>query len=133
MNRHDAEHILGTLVGGTAGWSNATDETFQLYTRHIEQLDDPTIARHAVDQIVATWDEQRRPPIAHVRTTYREHARRQALEQPTIRPYIEQIAVPEGRKIAARAYTAECERHGRQPNMLLLDAMLGLVPGDDPK
>lgn len=131
MTHTEAQQLLGVLVGATTGWTNAADETFVSYTNAIAGLD-LDVATFTVDRIVRTWDEPRRPPIATILAAYRSEMRRLELERPTLEAAVGlPVSVGEGRRIAARAYQAECQRRGREPNERVMDRMLGLIGNDD--
>ena len=140
MTHREAEIILGLLIGGTGGWNTATDETLMIYTEQISTLHDPHIAKRAVEQIIRTWTEARRPPIAEVFAAYRNEQRREAMATPAIEGTPSRIVtIAEGRQIAARAYAAECRRRNpdtdvhiqsgfrsNEPNPEFLDRLLGI-------
>lgn len=139
MTHREAEIILGTLVGGTGGWNSASDETLTIYTEQISTLHDFDIAMRAVEQIIRTWTEPRRPPVAHLFDQYRVEQRRQIMDTPAISgPPSRIVSVTEGRQIAARAYAAECRRRdpdtdvhirsgfrSNEPNPDFLDRIIG--------
>jgi hypothetical protein len=132
MNHTDAEHCMGLLVGGTGGWNSATDETFVIYTRNFQRLADKRMAEKAVERIIDTWTDSRRPPWATVLSTYREINRRDIIDFPTLEPTRGRETIPfaEGRKIAASAYAGECARQGREPRWDFFDKFAGLAAHD---
>ena len=126
MKIEEAEYCLGLLVGGTGGWNSATDETLAIYLTAIQQLEDPVICQSSVEEIVMTWSEQRRPPIAKVIELYRNESRRQLMDRPQLTgPQGATIDAKEGRKIAAAAYAKQCKIDGREPNWIRFDRLLG--------
>lgn len=139
MTHTDAEQLLGLLVGGTTGWGQASDETIVLYTRALCAFRDDTAAYDAVHQIIDTWSEARRPPIAAINAAYTDVMRRQQMTRPALPTAGGVVSLDEGRRIAARAYAAECERRpdddplirrrfrSREPRASVLNAFLGLV------
>ena len=140
MTHSEAEQLLGLLAGATSGWANAPDDTFRTYTRQLTTLSDPALALEAVEHIIATWTEPRRPPVAVVFGAYNTVAKRHAMERPALPPPSHNlVSVPEGRKVAARAYTEACARRtpddihivsgfrSTEPSQRMLDGFLGLV------
>lgn len=119
MGDEKAARIIGLLVGGTTGW---TDDAVLAYVTEIRTHSDPDAMLAAVRQIMRTWTEARRPPLALILEGYRsELARRQPPPERTISG--RRVPPSEGIEIARRAYEAECRREGREPNHRLFDRL----------
>jgi hypothetical protein len=117
MNRNEAEGCLGMLMAGTGGWNSATDETLAIYTRNFQALDDCAVAVTAVDGIIATWAEMRRPPWPIVGDAYRAEHRRMMMAVPALPSGEgETVTLSAGRRIAAAAYERQCAEEGREPS-----------------
>lgn len=117
MTLEEAMRAAGYLVAMTTGW---TDETVELYTAELMQLQDPEIAYAAVRAITTTDSETFRPSMGRIRSEYDAIARRRAADALARRPALpasKQLVPPaEGYRIAWAAYEAECIEQGRQPN-----------------
>jgi hypothetical protein len=117
MNINDAEGCLGMLVAGTGGWTSVTDETLAIYTRNFRQLDDRDTAVQAVNTIISTWSEMRRPPWVVVADAYRSEVRRKMMSAPSLPAGdVETVPLSVGRRIAAEAYKRQCAEDGREPS-----------------
>lgn len=134
MNNHDAQIALGTLIGGTGGWGQATEQTLTIYEHNFRTLNDKDCAMAAVQDIIDTWTEARRPPWATVLTAYRSRWRDAALARPALPSGDRAIPPSEGRKFAAMGYEAECKLQGKEPNWPLFHSILreAMDDGEDP-
>ena len=144
MTPDQADSCLGLLVGGTPGWTSATDETLVIYHERFRKLDDVELAQEAVNAIIDTWTNPGRPPWATVRGAYDQAMRRKVMDMPALAPVTTGAIPPsEGRKFAAAAYAAECRKrdpltdvHIRsgwrkaEPNWDYFDAIAGIFGAD---
>lgn len=124
MDREQATMAVGYLCAGTTGWN---DEAVLVYVAEFEKLRDVEALQAAVNHIVSTWREARRPPVATVLDAYRsEMSRRQTV--PSLSAGRHRVVPPsEGVEIARRAYAEECRRLGREPNFDRFDRIVGSV------
>jgi hypothetical protein len=140
MTHDHAQQILGILVGGTGGWNSASDETLAIYAEQISTLEHFDIAAQAVYEIIGTWTDARRPPVAVVYAAYRSEARREAMTTPQLTGGSSQIiTAAEGRRAAAFAYAKECAKRldsdplivagdrTNQPSESVIDSLLGSI------
>lgn len=106
---------MGYLAGLTSGWS---DDSIALYAAEIEQLDDYEVGLGAAQQLMRSWKESWRPPLATFLEAYRAEHRRvlNSVGQPQLGGRQNVMPVLEGLKVAWDAYNAECVRQGREPN-----------------
>jgi hypothetical protein len=119
MDRERAITLVGYLVAGTTGWN---DDTVMIYTAEIEKLSQPNVAMIAVREVVRTWSEARRPPIAVILDEYRRQlARAQPAPQLTAAP---PAPFRRGVEIAREAYKAERERLGKPVNLQRFDGWI---------
>lgn len=140
MNDRDASDVMAVLVVATPGW---TDDVVDAVLGMVaDRWDDPTAAHIAVQNVVDTWTGYGRPPWGTLHTAYQAAVRRAALARPALPPAPSRtVTISEGRRIAARAYAANCatrdpltDPHIRsgwrttEPNPEFLDRMLGLRP-----
>ena len=140
MNPSEAQSLLGLLIGGTPGWTNAPDETLIIYTTKLQGLNDTQTAHTAIMHLIDTWDQPRRPPVATLLATYQTIVRRNAMARPTLgaAPHTV-LELDEGRRVAARAYAQECAARPHddihvmsgwrttEPSPKTLDALLGII------
>jgi len=146
MNDRDASDVMAVLVVATPGW---TDDVVDAVLGMVaDRWNDPAAAHIAVQQVADTWTGYGRPPWGTLHTAYQAVVRRAALARPTLPPAPSRtVTIAEGRRIAARAYAANCatrnpdtDPHIRsgfrttEPNPDFLDRLLGLRPAwtDDP-
>ena len=140
MTHTEAERLLGILIGGTSGWTNAPDETLSIFLSQLCRLADAQSAYTAIDRIVQTWGEARRPPVALILAEYQTVMRRHALEQVALNPAPSHIpTLTAGRQIAARNYHDEATSRPDDdihvlsgwrktgPSPRTLDALLGII------
>lgn len=115
MRSTESLRIVGYLAGLTSGW---TDDSIALYAAEIEQLDDYDIGLAAAQQLMRSWKETWRPPLATFLEAYRAEHRRVANSTgvPQLGRRQDIMPVEEGLKVAWDAYNAECVRQGREPN-----------------
>jgi len=140
MNDKDATDCMALLVVAINGYTD----------QHVDALcdlmatrwSDPDAARTAVTKVADTWTGYGRPPWGTLHTAYQAAVRRAALARPALPPAPSRtVTISEGRRIAARAYAANCatrdpltDPHIRsgwrttEPNPEFLDRMLGLRP-----
>jgi len=145
MTHAEAEQLLGILVGGTSGWTSAADETFQVYTNQMSTLRDVELAAEAVEQLIRTWTDARRPSVAAIFSAYRDCARRHEMDRPALPPVHGRIPpLDEGRRIAAQAYANECAARpvddalvasgwrSHEPSSRTVDSLLGIIGQETP-
>jgi hypothetical protein len=114
MQQTDALRIVGYLAGLSSGWS---DDSIALYAAEIECLDDYDAGLHAAQTVMRSWKDTRRPPVALILDAYQAEKQRRdrevnrfAIGRGVVMP------VDEGLAVAWRAYVAECQMQGREPN-----------------
>jgi len=136
----EAERLLGILIGGTSGWTNAADESLTIYLNQLCRLADAQSAYTAIDRIIQTWGEARRPPVALILSEYQTVMRRPALDRVALIPSLRALpSFTAGRQIAARNYHDEATTRTpddihvmsgwrkQAPSPRILDALLGII------
>jgi hypothetical protein len=80
-------------------------------------LDDYDTALHAAQIVMRSWKDTRRPPVALVLDAYQTEKQRRdqevnrfAIGRGVVMP------IDQGLAVAWRAYVAECQMQGREPN-----------------
>ena len=113
MNQDHATMIVGHLVAATTGWN---DEAVVAYVAEIERLDHVDAAGEAAQQLIRSWTETRRPPIAVLLNHYRQVLARRESSRALERGRPRVVPLREGIEIARAAYEQECRLHGRTPD-----------------
>jgi len=114
MQSSESLKIVGYLAGLSSGWS---DDSVALYAAEIEMLDDYDTALHAAQTVMRSWKDTRRPPVALVLEAY--NAEKQRRDREVNRFAIGRgvvMPIDQGLAVAWRAYVAECQMQGREPN-----------------
>lgn len=127
MNREHATIIVGHLVAATTGWN---DEAVVAYVAEVERLDHVDAAGEAVQQLIRTWTETRRPPIAVLLNHYRQVLARRESQHALERGHGRVVSMREGIEIARAAYERECRAHGRKPDSGKFDRWLATAGGE---
>jgi hypothetical protein len=111
MTEDHATKLISLLVSATTGWNDdAVDLTIEMMTRRWTDYD---IAKEATMLVIDTWDKQSRPPWAVLNNAYRIQYRRNIMNAPALTEDTyggPVVSNAEGRKIAAQAYTRECQK-----------------------
>ena len=105
--------LVGYLVGATTGWN---DEAVIVYIDEVSKHTDPQAMESALRQIVRTWKEARRPPVAVILDAYRAELSKKHSAKSIAPTQSRAVPVPEGIRIAQQAYEAEVRKHGREPH-----------------
>ena len=113
MDKERATMLVGYLVGATTGWN---DEAVIVYIDEISKHTDPQAMETALRQIVRTWKEARRPPVAVILDAYRAELSRKHSAKALPPSNSRFVPVPEGIRIAQQAYEAEVRKRGREPH-----------------
>jgi hypothetical protein len=114
MQSSESLKIVGYLAGLSSGWN---DDSVALYAAEIESLDDYDAALAAAQTVMRSWKDTRRPPIGVILDAY--NAEKQRRDRDVTRFAIGRgvvMPVAEGLAVAWRAYVAECQMQGREPN-----------------
>lgn len=98
------------LVAATSGWDELS---IGIYVDRLLSLTSERALAAAIDAVMNTWRDMRRPPLAVILECYhaalaREPARR-GLEEPV-------CSMERGLQIMWENYEAECRRQGREPD-----------------
>lgn len=125
MDSEKATMLVGYLVGATTGWN---DEAVLVYVDEFKKLSDEVVLQSAVQQVIRTWAEARRPPISVVLDAYRSELSARQLSRPALQqPKQRRVPPSEGIKIARDAYEQECKRLGKKPNFAKFDRNINAV------
>lgn len=126
---NEAYRLIGELaarVGGTM-----PDDKIDAYARDLSRLSSGKAATRAIRRVCDTWTGPGVPSWGVVLSQYQTEVRNEAMNTPALPSGGDKVIPPsEGRKVAARAYVAQCEREGREPSTQILDQFLGTI-GDD--
>tara|TARA_R110001632_G_scaffold55829_3_gene136586 strand:- start:464 stop:907 length:444 start_codon:yes stop_codon:yes gene_type:complete len=131
MTTDIAARLVGMLVVTTTGWTDTTtDATVDLI---IQRWPSAEAGHIAVNQTIESWDRQGRPPWAVLNNAYRDAVRRIAMTAPALDTADARAftSVSTGRKLAARAYAAECARRDPETDVLILSGFRSNEPNPD--
>lgn len=131
MSTDIAARLVGMLVVTTTGWTDTTtDATVDLI---LQRWSSAEAGHIAVNQTIESWDRQGRPPWAVLNNAYKDALRRIAMTAPALPPGDSRASISPamGRKVAARAYAAECARRDPEQDLLILSGYRSNEPNPD--
>jgi len=115
VTEQQALALVGHLVGSTTGWN---DDSVDVYVDEVKTWDYAPGAA-AVQRVVRTWQENYRPTLGYLLSVYNTELERHRAAQAELPPGPDRHAVgpAEGYEIMVRAYRAERERRGKDPDV----------------
>jgi hypothetical protein len=121
MKESDAIRLAGMLAVTGHGWTDAHVEVYA--AEFAAEMPDAVAGEAAVRAMIRSWDKPVRIPLGAILQQYRIEVERRAASAPRMISVGRVVSFEEGVEIAWRAYVAEAQRLGRQPNARLFGAL----------